>query len=213
MGSKRSKLPNVTPSRSKGNGPPFLINASVWRASAGNAATVISMTAAAIAPSSRANANGDAYPVAAGDRDRSFNYEPTFAPQASGGYMWVVFTSRRTYGTKLTNDKNSVKQLWMTAIDLHPEAGKDPSHPSFWVRGQDSNDLNMRAYWALDPCIQKGDTCKADSDCCDGSPCLDGKCGGPSTCVEVGQYCEATVDCCDPEAKCIDNSCDYDMPN
>ena len=160
-----------------------------------------------------ANANGDAYPFAAGDRDRSFNYEPTFAPQASGGYMWVVFTSRRTYGTKLTNDKNSVKQLWMTAIDLHPEAGKDPSHPSFWVRGQDSNDLNMRAYWALDPCIQKGDTCKADSDCCDGSPCLDGKCGGPSTCVEVGQYCEATVDCCDPEAKCIDNSCDYDMPN
>jgi len=159
------------------------------------------------------NANGDAYPFAAGDRDRHYNYEPTFAPQASGGYMWVVFTSRRTFGTKLTKGKDSVKQLWMTAIDLHPEPGKDPSHPAFWVRGQDPQDLNMRAYWALDPCIQKGDTCKQDSDCCDGTPCLDGKCGGPSTCVEVGQYCEVSADCCDPEAKCVDNSCDYDMPN
>lgn len=159
-----------------------------------------------------ANANGDNYPFAAGDRDRHYNYEPTFAPQPSGGYMWVVFTSRRTYGTRRTEGHNAVKQIWMTAIDLHPEPGKDPSHPAFWVRGQDPMDLNMRAYWALDPCIQKGDTCKQDSDCCDGSPCVDGKCGGPSSCVEVGQFCEADVDCCDPEAKCRDNTCDYDMP-
>ena len=160
-----------------------------------------------------ANANGDNYPFAAGDRDRGNNYEPTFAPQPSGGYMWVVFTSRRTYGTKLTGDKNSTKQLWVNAIDLNPQPGKDPSHPAFWLGGQDSKDLNMRAYWALDPCIQKGDSCKADSDCCDGSPCLDGKCGGPSTCVEVGEYCEEDADCCDPEARCFDNTCDYDMPN
>jgi hypothetical protein len=158
-------------------------------------------------------ANGDNYPFANGDRDRGYDYEPTFAPQASGGYMWVVFTSRRTYGTKLTGGKNSVKQLWVSAIDLNPQPGKDPSHPAFWLRGQDPNDLNMRAYWALDPCIQKGESCKADSDCCDGSPCLDGKCGGPSTCVEVGQYCELDADCCDPEARCIDNTCDYDVPN
>lgn len=160
-----------------------------------------------------ANANGDNFPFAAGDRDRGYNYEPTFAPQASGGYMWVVFTSRRTYGTKLLGGKDSVKQLWVTAIDLHPEPGKDPSHPAFWLGGQDDKDLNMRAYWALDPCIQKGDSCKADSDCCDGSPCLDGKCGGPSTCVEVGEYCEVDADCCDPEARCFDNTCDYATPN
>ena len=159
------------------------------------------------------NANGDNYPFLAGDRDKGYNYEPTFAPQASGGYMWVVFTSRRTYGTKLTGSKYAVKQLWVAAIDLHPEPGKDPSHPAFWVRGQDPNDLNMRAYWALDPCIQKGNECKQDSDCCDGAPCLDGKCGGPSTCVEVGQYCEDDIDCCDPEAKCYDNTCDFESAN
>lgn len=158
-------------------------------------------------------ANGDIYPFANGDRDRGNNYEPTFAPQASGGYMWVVFTSRRTYGTKLNGNKNEVKQLWVSAVDLNPQPGKDPSHPAFWLRGQDPGDLNMRAYWALDPCIQKGDTCMADSDCCDGSPCLDGKCGGPSTCVEVGQYCESNEDCCDPEASCVDNTCDFAVPN
>jgi hypothetical protein len=159
------------------------------------------------------NANGDNYPFAAGDRDRGYDYEPTFAPQASGGYMWVVFTSRRTYGTKLTGHKSNTKQLWVTAIELNPQPGKDPSHPAFWLAGQNSEDLNMRAFWALDPCIQQGNSCKADSDCCDGSPCLGGKCGGPSTCVEVGEYCEEDADCCDPEARCLDNTCDYNMPN
>ncbi len=159
-----------------------------------------------------ARANGDGYPFLAGDRDRHFHYEPTFAPQPSGGYMWVVFTSRRTYGNKLTGGSGSVKQLWVTAIDLHPEPNKDPSHPAFWVRGQDPNDLNMRAYWALDPCIQKGAACKQDSDCCDGNPCVMGQCGGPMSCAEVGQFCEKNADCCDPQAKCIDNACDYDVP-
>ncbi len=155
-------------------------------------------------------ANGDGYPFAAGARDLHFNYEPTFAPQPSGGYMWAVFTSRRTYGNKLTGGSGSVKQLWMTAIDLSPEANKDPSHPAFWVRGQDSTQLNMRAYWALDPCIQKGQACKQDSDCCDGEPCLNGQCGGPKACAEIGQFCEKNADCCDPMAKCLQNSCDYD---
>ncbi len=157
-------------------------------------------------------ANGDVYPFLAGDRDRHKHYEPTFAPQPSGGYMWVVFTSRRTYGNKLTGAPGSVKQLWVAAIDLHPEANKDPSHPAFWVRGQDPNDLNMRAYWALDPCIQKGNGCKQDADCCDGNPCIMGKCGGPMSCAETGQFCEKSADCCDPQAKCVDNACDYDVP-
>ena len=49
-----------------------------------------------------AKADGDGYPFAAGMRDLSWNYEPSFAPVAAGGYFWAVFTSRRTYGNTLT---------------------------------------------------------------------------------------------------------------
>jgi hypothetical protein len=49
-----------------------------------------------------ARADGDGYPFAAGARDLSWNYEPSFAPVAAGGYFWAVFTSRRTYGNTLT---------------------------------------------------------------------------------------------------------------
>ncbi|MCB9702265.1 MAG: WD40 repeat domain-containing protein [Myxococcales bacterium] len=95
------------------------------------------------------NVNGDDYPFAAGDRDHSYNYEPTFAPIASGGYTWVVFTSRRTYGNRLTAGKDAVKQLWVFAIDQSPKPGEEPSHAAFWLPGQDMGTLNMRAFWAL----------------------------------------------------------------
>jgi hypothetical protein len=49
-----------------------------------------------------AGVDGDGYPFAAGARDVSWNYEPSFAPVAAGGYFWAVFTSRRTYGNTLT---------------------------------------------------------------------------------------------------------------
>jgi hypothetical protein len=97
-----------------------------------------------------ANAEGDTYPFVAGARDLHWNYEPTFAPRTSGGYAWVVFTSRRTYGNKLTGDQTVVKQLWMMAIDENPQPGVDPSHPAFWMPGQDPMTLNMRGFWALE---------------------------------------------------------------
>ena len=97
-----------------------------------------------------ANANGDTYPFVAGDRDRGWDYEPTFAPRNSGGYAWVVFTSRRTYGNRSLGTKDEVKQLWMMAIDENPQPGVDPSHFPFWMPGQDVNTLNMRGFWALE---------------------------------------------------------------
>lgn len=91
--------------------------------------------------------NGDGYPFVAGDRDLHWNFEPTFAPKITGGYYWVVFTSRRTLGNKLTADKNSVKQLWLFAVDADAQPGVDPSHPAFWMPGQDAGTLNMRGFW------------------------------------------------------------------
>lgn len=97
-----------------------------------------------------ANGDGDVYPFVAGDRDRGWNYEPTFAPRNSGGYAWVVFTSRRTYGNRSVGTKDEVKQLWMMAIDENPQPGVDPSHFPFWMPGQDVTTLNMRGFWALE---------------------------------------------------------------
>ena len=126
----------------------------------------------------------------------------------SGGYAWVVFTSRRTYGNRLTGEKDVVKQLWVTAIDQFPEPGVDASHPAFWVPGQDQATLNMRAFWALDPCIQQGDACSASGECCDGEICdAAGLCGGPKKCVEDG-ICETDEDCCDKSAQCLGGSCE-----
>lgn len=80
-------------------------------------------------------------------------YEPTFMPESRGGYFWLVFVSERTYGNTLT-DTNPVsrrKQLWVMAIDDPPQAGQDPSHPGFWLPGQELNNHNMRGAWTLEP--------------------------------------------------------------
>jgi hypothetical protein len=157
--------------------------------------------------------NGDNYPFAAGGRDLNQNYEPTFAPLNAGGYAWVVFTGRRTYGNRLTGGSESVKQLWVAAIDQSPAAGVDPSHPAFWVPGQDMNTLNMRGFWALDPCKQVGDACSTGSECCNQN-CEMGTCTepDPSECAENGNHCETDADCCDPGAKCINHICSEPPP-
>ncbi|MCC6644166.1 MAG: hypothetical protein IT374_01165 [Polyangiaceae bacterium] len=158
--------------------------------------------------------NGKTYPFAAGDRDRHLNYEPAFLPVASGGYFWLVFTSRRTLGNdpNLTGASGQVKQLWVAAFDQHPQPGKDPSHPAFWLSGQDAKTLNMRAYWALDPCKADGQTCSVGSECCGGS-CLSGDggmvCGKPpgQSCSPSGGACKSAADCCGKGFTCINSHC------
>ncbi len=161
-----------------------------------------------------AKLNGDTYPFAAGARDKSWNYEPTFAPVPSGGFFWVVFTSRRTFGNQLTGGKDQVKLLWVAAIDLAPVPGKDPSHPAFLLPGQDLSSLNMRGFWALDPCKGDGQGCSSGTECCGGF--CDGKgpdgglvCSAGSGCSNDGDHCETTADCCNAPtgATCINHIC------
>ncbi|MCA9631359.1 MAG: hypothetical protein KC766_27060 [Myxococcales bacterium] len=162
--------------------------------------------------------NGVTYPFGAGDRDRHLNYEPTFAPVASGGYFWVVFTSRRTLGNRLTGGADAVKQLWVAAIDMNPQAGQDPSHSPFWVPGQDPAQPNMRGFWALDPCRQDGESCSVGSDCCTGS-CIDDPngsgslvCGNPGnqSCAPEGGHCDVSADCC--QGECVNSFCSQAPP-
>jgi len=178
--------------------------------------------------------DGDGYPFAAGSRDLSWNYEPSFAPVAAGGYFWVVFTSRRTYGNTLTgpaedstNPAGAVKQLWVAAIDQSPKGGEnlgplqDPSHPPFHLTGQDENNLAMRGFWALDPCKGDGQGCTSGTECC-GGYCAPGSgdSGGPvcmsqsSGCAMTGDKCNATSDCCGASSgvTCINHVCSEPPP-
>jgi hypothetical protein len=166
------------------------------------------------------------------DVDKSLSFEPTFNPVVAGGYFWLVFVSERSFGNRWTetNDASCAsdfsncrhKQLWVAAIDASPSVGVDPSHPAFWLPGQDLDDQNMRGYWALDPCKLAGDGCSAGFECCDGS-CKETTPGGPKvcekappgTCADVGDVCKTTADCCGAAAgiECVGGVCGKKSPS
>lgn len=155
------------------------------------------------------------------DAQDSTSYEPTFNPVAAGGYFWLVVVSERQYGNVLTDEVPATrqKQLWVTAIDAAPTAGVDPSHPAFWLPGQELGNDNMRGEWALSPCKQIGDTCSAGYECCDGY-CIQDPNDGTFSCSDdsggcslIGDACVVASDCCDAQAACINGFCANDVPN
>ncbi len=160
------------------------------------------------------------------------NYEPTVNPIASGGYAWVVFTSRRLYGNVATIDpwhsdpreyhwqkEITTKKLWVAAIDLNAPAGTDPSHPAFYLPAQELFAGNMRGFWALDPCRPDGEACNAGSDCCGGycdqiDPTTSMCTSTPPVCAKEFEKCKTAEDCCDKAAgiECINELCTYGSP-
>jgi hypothetical protein len=163
--------------------------------------------------------NGDGY-MPAGARDENLNYEPTIAPVASGGYIWVMFTSRRTYGNELTGDRSETKRLWVSAFDLNAAPGVDPSHPAFYVPGQEMQSGNSRGFWALDPCKQDGQGCEGGDECCNGFCTPQGNppafiCAPPQGgCAEEFDNCKTAADCCgNQNLKCVGGKCTFVPPN
>jgi hypothetical protein len=149
------------------------------------------------------------------------HYYPTVSPVASGGYFWVFFDSIRHYGNRGVS-----RQLWGTAIRIAANGSypDDPSHPAFYVTGQDFNTGNHRAFTALDPCKQDGDSCTSGIDCCGGTCFFSGQAElaepvGTCTpkkmimeCSRQDERCSAASDCCssDPKAPplmCIAGFC------
>jgi hypothetical protein len=163
--------------------------------------------------------------------DTILNYEPTINPIASGGYFWVVFTTRRMYGNVAEgapyDDGNGTypipKKLWVAAIDINPTPGTDPSHPAFYLPGQELNAGNLRGFWVVNPCQQNGTTCTQGDQCCNGF-CRQGPdagglvCGGnPGGCSQIYEACTTTADggssdCCGTLA-CINGHCAQAIPN
>jgi hypothetical protein len=160
------------------------------------------------------SANGSGYLSAA---QAATSYEPTFLPVAVGGYAWLVFGSERMYGNTLEDQAVNTrkKQLWVAAINLNPKPGEDPSHPAFWLPGQELNNQNMRGAWALSPCKADGLSCSAGFDCCDGF-CY----GQPAichdqpldNCSQVTEKCDNDADCCGNTNSCIGGFCSL-VPN
>jgi len=160
--------------------------------------------------------------------DTTLQYEPTVNPVVSGGYMWVVFTSRRMYGNVATidpwwsdprehdlNANVTTKKLWVSAIDLNAAPGTDPSHPAFYLPAQELLAGNTRGYWVVDPCRGDGQSCESGDECCGGY--CQGEPGATSLsctnktnqCVKEFEKCSTSADCCDylKGTQCINSRC------
>jgi hypothetical protein len=150
--------------------------------------------------------------------DPDLNFAPTVLPEAAGGYFWVVFTSHRSYGNTLPSldgpagMPGEYGKLWVSAFDIAPVPGKDPSHPAFFLDGQELHSDNLRGFWVLDPCKQNGNLCTTGDECCGGYCRSDD--GGPSMCVPPPggcsnefEKCTTASDCCDSTFVCINGHC------
>jgi hypothetical protein len=99
-----------------------------------------------------------------GDRDAHKNYYPTVSPVGAGGYFWLFFTSKRNYGNLFVRstgeDYPEAEKIWVSAIDIDTPPASDPSHPAFFLPGQELESGNIRAFASLE-------VCRADSASCD----------------------------------------------
>jgi hypothetical protein len=139
------------------------------------------------------------------DEDPNHTYYPTVSPVAAGGYFWVFFDSLRHYGNQGLH-----RQLWGTALTISADGSYvgDPSHPAFYLTGQEFGTGNHRAFISLDPCRDDGADCTSGVDCCAGF-CTDGVCKTPDAprCAHVDETCQTAADCCDESNVCIAGRC------
>jgi Tol biopolymer transport system component len=137
------------------------------------------------------------------------SYLPNFSPFNSGGYYWLSFLSRRDYGNRVAGTRGTGRQqIWIAAVANHPVAGTDPSEVGYWLPGQDTQSMNISAFWSPRPCRADAAACGVGSECCSGL-CTSGSCASPPStqCRTQGQLCGGNSDCC-TGLLCIGNVCD-----
>jgi len=182
--------------------------------------------------------HGQLYLPGGASEDAHLNYEPSVLPVPVGGFYWVLFTSRRTYGNTIapggsvargddiwgipqppdTETPSPRKKIWVAAIDIDHNGAIDPSHPAFYLPGQELESGNMRAFAALEPCRKKGKACESAAECCDGfcretsrdaagTPVL--TCSAPpdNSCSNIDEACKKPSDCCNSKWLCINARC------
>lgn len=157
-----------------------------------------------------------------GAEDVHHAFYPTVSPVGAGGYFWVFFDSVRHYG-----NLGLQRQLWGAAVDISADGTyiRDPSHPAFYVSGQEFGTGNHRAFAALDPCRADGDRCTSGVDCCGGFcyieglaefTAAEGTCSPERReCSHRDERCVQSADCCppsnlsDPPFTCIAGVCTF----
>lgn len=182
--------------------------------------------------------DGKLYLPGGAAQEEHLNYEPSVLPVPVGGFYWVLFTSRRTYGNSIApggsvargddiwgvpqppddETPSPRKKIWIAAIDIDHQGALDPSHPAFYLPGQELEAGNMRAFAALEPCKKKGKGCESAAECCDGfcretsrdeagAPVL--SCTPPpdNSCSNIDEACAKPSDCCSSKALCINKRC------
>ncbi len=186
---------------------------------------------------------GQLYLPGGANQEAHLNYEPSVLPVPVGGFYWVLFTSRRTYGNTIapggsvkrgddiwgvpqppdTETPSPRKKIWVAAIDIDHQGVVDPSHPAFYLPGQELESGNMRAFAALEPCKKKGKGCESAAECCDGfcretsrdaagTPVL--SCTPPpdNSCSNIDEACKKPSDCCNSKSLCINSRCAAKTP-
>lgn len=153
-------------------------------------------------------ARGQSY-LLHGAEELDQNYYPTVSPVAAGGYFWVFFDSYRHYG-----NLGLQRQLWGAAITVsaNGQYTTDPSHPAFYLTGQELGTGNHRAFTALDPCRDNGAACSTGIDCCGGF-CSAGVCEMQDRCARTDEVCATSADCCDASNICINGFCGFVVPD
>ncbi len=154
-----------------------------------------------------------------GAEDLHRNFFPTVSPVAAGGYFWVFFDSYRHYGSLGVQ-----RQLWGFAVDIRADGNytADPSHPPFYLPGQEFGSSNHRAFAALDRCRPDGAPCRTGIDCCAGACSLPsgssfelsvptGTCSQrpPDRCAKRDEHCSSSADCCNANDSCINGFCAF----
>jgi hypothetical protein len=79
-------------------------------------------------------------------RDHDYEFFPFVSPVTADDYVWVLFTSRRKLGnlTMQAPDVPDSKKIWVSAISVGGQQGTDPSHPPFYLEGQEIDAGNWR---------------------------------------------------------------------
>ena len=145
--------------------------------------------------------------------DTALSSTPTVLPEAVGGYFWVVFTSHRQYGNILASmaSADSLGKLWVAAIDIGAKPGTDPSHPAFYLDGQELNADNLRGFWTLPSCQATGTSCASGDQCCTGFCRGSGSAltcvAKPAGCSKEYESCTTSANCCTAGDQCIAGRC------
>jgi hypothetical protein len=103
-------------------------------------------------------------PAMNGPEDRDITWAH-WAPTVGSDYYWIVFSSQRDYGHRVTeansassckqNGVRQCKQLWIGAVARNKLDGAlDPSAPPMWLPGQDTQADNISPYWSVPAGLQ-----------------------------------------------------------